>query len=1156
MAKEEPIFVHLDVNSEYSIGQSVIRIEGLLEKSLEYQMPALGIADDNNLFAAFKFYKRAIEIGIKPIIGATVSIHPGASERISKLILLCKNTTGYKNLSNLITRSYLEGYHKGKVLVDIDWLDGKSTLGLVAISGGYNGFIQNLLLSEKSRTASQQVERLQLIFPEDLFLQIHKLGGNRDEELLEKTVEIASLAEVPLLAGNNPRFLNQDDYLSLDARVCIDRGDVIDNTNRVREYTTEQYFKTKEEMADLFSDIPEAVTNTVNLAKKCNFQFTTGQTALPAYSVPKGQTIENFLVKAANKGLEQIPLATKEVKEAYTQRLENELKIIHSTGFSGYFLIVADFIQWSRSENIPVGPGRGSGPSSLVAFCLGITDVDPMKYDLLFERFLNPERVSMGQLPDFDIDFCVNGRDRVIDYVSNRYGSEMVSQIITYGTMSAKAVVRDVGRILGYPYGMVDQIAKLIPFDIGITIKSALKKEPALSERYEKEQDVQALINLALKLEGLIRNAGKHAGGVVIAPSNLSDFMPLYKVEGEAGTVTQFDKDDVESIGLIKFDFLGLKTLTVIQNAVELINEKLIAAGEKSIDIRALPTNDSETYKLLSSTKTVGIFQLESIGMRELIKRMQPSEFDDLVALVALFRPGPLQSGMADLFIERKAAGHLNLVNTFHPMLEQVLRTTYGVIVYQEQVMQIAQKLANYSQGSADILRKAMGKKIPEEMSKQRGVFIQGAIDNNVKESTARRIYDLIEKFAGYGFNKSHSVSYALIAYQTAWLKTHYLAEFMAASMTADIDNTDKLIQLKGDCYDFKLDILTPSVNHSSYDFVVEDARTLRYGLGAIKGIGKYAAEAITNERLTKGSYLDFFDFCSRLAEQKLSKRTIEALINSGALDCLEENRSTLNNSIEIGLNYSNKKAMDRESGQNSLFYSDTDQFQTLPKLRRKKEWKLNVLLHNEYQSLGFYFSGHPFDPYRKDCLHITKSPLDKLKAAMEASNGSFRSNQKNTIELAGLVTGLKRRGENLIFKLDDGTATIDVIVFGERKDNFRDLLVENAVLHLKGNLRFDAYADRWQFVAEAINGLDQLIEKKANTLLIKCGTKFDPDKLKSILQAHIPGSCKVNIHYKTDIDVYRLQLSEEWTVNATKELRDQLTVEFGSGNFQFLTDN
>ena len=1153
MAKKEPIFVHLDVNSEYSIGQSVIRIEDLLEKSLEYQMPALGIADDNNLFAAFKFYKRAIEIGIKPIIGATISIRPGASERISKLILLCKNTTGYKNLSNLITRSYLEGYHKGKALVDIDWLDGKSTLGLIAISGGYNGFIQNLLLSEKSTTASKQVERLQLIFPEDLLLQIHKLGGNRDEELLEKTIEIASLAEVPLLAGNNPRFLNQDDYLSLDARVCIDRGDVIDNTNRVREFTTEQYFKTKKEMADLFSDIPEAVTNTVNLAKKCNFQFTIGQPALPAYSVPKGQTVKNFLIKEANKGLEQIPLATKEVKEAYTLRLENELKIINSTGFSGYFLIVADFIQWSRSENIPVVPGRGSGPSSLVAFCLGITDIDPMEYDLLFERFLNPERVSM---PDFDIDFCVNGRDRVIDYVSNRYGSEMVSQIITYGTMSAKAVVRDVGRILGYPYGMVDQIAKLIPFDIGITIKLALKKEPELSERYDKEQDVQALINLALKLEGLIRNAGKHAGGVVIAPSNLSDFMPLYKVEGETGTVTQFDKDDVESIGLIKFDFLGLKTLTVIQNAVELINQKLIAAGEKSIDIRAIPTNDSETYKLLSSTKTVGIFQLESIGMRELIKRMQPSEFDDLVALVALFRPGPLQSGMADLFIERKAAGHAQLVNTFHPMLEQVLRATYGVIVYQEQVMQIAQKLANYSQGSADILRKAMGKKIPEEMSKQRDVFIQGAIENNVKESTARRIYDLIEKFAGYGFNKSHSVSYALIAYQTAWLKTHYLAEFMAASMTADIDNTDKLIRLKGDCFDFKLDILPPSVNHSSYEFIVEDVRTLRYGLGAIKGIGKYAAEAITNDRLTNGSYLDFFDFCSRLAEQKLSKRTIEALINSGALDCLEENRSTLNNSIEIGLNYSNKKAMDRESGQNSLFFSDTDQFQTLPKLRRKKEWKLNVLLHNEYQSLGFYFSGHPFDPYRKDCTHITKSPLDKLKTAMEASNGSFRYNQQNTIELAGLVTGLKRRGENLIFKLDDGTASIDVIVFGERKDNFRDLLVENAVLHLKGNLRFDAYADRWQFVAEAINGLDQLIEKKANTLLIQCGTKFDPDKLKSILQAHIPGSCKVNIHYKTDIDVYRLQLSEEWTVNATKELRDQLTVEFGSGNFQFLTDN
>ena len=1153
MTKKEPIFVHLDVNSEYSIGQSVIRIEDLLNQSIEYEMPAVGIADDNNLFAAFKFYKRAIQLGIKPIIGATVSVRPDASERISKLILLCKNTTGYKNLSTLITRSYLEGYIEGEPLLDIEWLDSLSTLGLVAISGGYRGFIQNLLLSKKSDTAGQQAEKLKDIFSEDLFLQVHKLGGNRDAELFEKTIEIASLAEVPLLAANNPRFIKQDDYLSLDARVCIDQGDIIDNTNRVREYTTEQYFKTEKEMAELFSDIPEAVKNTVNVAKKCNFQFITDQISLPAYSVPKGQKIVDFLNKESKKGLEKISLKTNKEREVYTQRLESELKIINSTGFAGYFLIVADFVQWARLENIPVGPGRGSGPGSLVAFCLGITDIDPMKYGLLFERFLNPERVSM---PDFDIDFCVNGRDRVIDYVSNRYGSEMVSQIITYGTMSAKAVVRDVGRILGYPYGMVDQVAKLIPFDIGITIKSALKKEPELSERYENEQDVQALIDLALKLEGLIRNAGKHAGGVVIAPTNLSDFMPLYTVEGESGTVTQFDKDDVESIGLIKFDFLGLKTLTVIQNAIELINKKLIADEEKSIDIRTIPTNDDATYRLLSSTKTVGVFQLESDGMRELIKRMQPSEFDDLIALVALFRPGPLQSGMADLFIERKAAGQSQLVNTFHPMLEHVLRTTYGVIVYQEQVMQIAQQLANYSQGSADILRKAMGKKIPEEMSRQRDIFVKGAVENNVKKSTATRIYDLIEKFAGYGFNKSHSVSYALIAYQTAWLKTHYLAEFMAASMTADIDNTDKLIRLKGDCFDFKLDILAPCVNHSSYDFVVENPRTLRYGLGAIKGIGKYIAEAITTERLSKGSYIDFFDFCSRLPGQKLSKRTIEALIKSGALDCLGETRSTLNNSIEIGLNYAIKKARDQASGQNSLFFSDTDQLETLPKLRRKKEWKLNVLLRNEYQSLGFYFSGHPFDPYRQDCIYLTKSPLGQLKTSTKDTNGSFRTNQQEKIGLAGLVTGLKRRGKNTVFKLDDGTASIDVIVFGERRDDFRDLLVENAALHLKGNLRFDTYTDKWQFVAEGISGLDQLIEKKANALLIKCDTNFDPDKLKLILQDHIPGSCKVKIHYKTDIDVYRLKLSEEWTVNATKELREQLTVEFGSGNFQFLTDN
>jgi len=1153
MIKKEPLFIHLDVFSEYSIGQSIIRIESVLDKCFEDHMPALGIVEHNNLFSAFKFYKKAVHLGIKPIIGANISVQTDRSNVICNMTFLCKNSTGYKNLSHLITRSYIEGYRNDQASIDIDWLNEKNSSGLIAISGGHKGLIQALLLSGKTNDAADQLKQLQAIFFNDVYLSIQRLGNNRDEELLHKTLECSLSSNTPLLAANNPRFLNKGDYLALDARVCIDQSDVIDNVKRIKDYTNEQYFKTQEEMSNLFSDIPEALTNTVNIAKKCNFKFTTDQVALPAYLPPKGLSVEGYLKREAKQGLDQLIDENEKLTKIYNQRLNTELDIIISTGFSGYFLIVSDFVKWSRAKNIPVGPGRGSGPGSLVAFCLGITDIDPIRYDLLFERFLNPERVSM---PDFDIDFCVKGRDQVIDYVSDRYGSEMVSQIITFGTMSAKAVVRDVGRILGYPFGMVDQIAKLIPFEIGITIENALKKESELNERYENEEEVQAIINLALQLEGLVRNAGKHAGGVVIAPSNLSDFMPLYTVEGdEGGTVTQFDKDDVESMGLIKFDFLGLKTLTVIQTAVELIHQQQSDEQLKTIDIRKIPTDDIHTYQLLSSAKTVGVFQLESMGMRDLIKRMQPEKFDDIIALVALFRPGPLLSGMVDDFIERRKADQSRLIDYLHPMLESILRTTYGVIVYQEQVMQIAQKLAKYTQGSADILRKAMGKKIPEEMTKQKDIFIQGAIDNDVKESTAIKIFDLIEKFAGYGFNKSHSVSYAFIAYQTAWLKTHYPAQFMAASMTADINNTDKIIPLKEDCTNLDIEILPPCINHSAYDFFVQDSESIRYGLGAIKGIGESAAEAMTSERLTNGTYKDFFDFCSRLTDQKLSKRTIEALVKSGAMDCLNENRSTLFRSIGTGVNFANKKAMDQKSGQNNLFSIDGDHAETPPSLNRDKEWKLNDLLQGEFQSLGFYFSGHPFDPYRKDCIHLTKGPLIQIKAKMEKSNnGSLLFNSQNFMEIAGLVFDVKRRGNNLIFRLDDGTAIIDAIVFGENRDRFRDLINNNAVLHLNGSFRYDTYADTWQFVASEILELDALIEKKAKTLLIKCNPDFDPEKLKSILQAHTPGSCKVNVHYKTDIDVYKLKFGQEWTVKVTKELRDRLTAEFGSGNFQFLT--
>ncbi|HJM09180.1 MAG TPA: DNA polymerase III subunit alpha, partial [Gammaproteobacteria bacterium] len=768
-----PVFVHLDVNTEYSLGRSTIRRDELIDACIDMGMPAFGVTERDNLFSAYKIFKSSQKKGIKYIIGSTITIIDEVEHSKCKLSLLCQNEIGYKNLCGLITQSYIKGLSKSEPLIDLKWLDGQ-TDGLIAISSYNSGYLQDSKSMDDS-TSLEKVSRLQGLFPERLFLSISRMGIPNEEKINKSMIEMSSKFNIPIVAVNNPIFLEKDDFLSLDARVCIDQGTILDDQRRSKDYTSEQYFKSSEEMAELFADIPEALSNTIVIAEMCNFGFENTEHVLPDFETPKELSIDEYLEQKANEGLQKIlPNDTKDLS-IYQKRLNDEIEIIGRTGFAGYFLIVADFVQWSREQNIPVGPGRGSGPGSLVAYSLGITDIDPIEYDLIFERFLNPERISM---PDFDIDFCVNGRDRVIDYVNEKYGDEKVSQIITYGTLSARAVVRDVGRILGYPYGLVDRVAKMIPFEIGITLSDALKKSNELADKYDEDDDVQSIINLSLKLEGLVRNAGTHAGGVVIAPSNLSDFMPLYKVNDEEGTVTQFDKDDAESIGLIKFDFLGLKTLTVIQNAVELINFN----ADSPMDIKDISLDDLSTFKLLSSARTVGIFQLESPGMRDLIERMQPSRFEDIIALVALFRPGPLQSGMVDDFIERKKGGQTKIIDYLHPSLEPILRPTYGVIVYQEQVMQIAQKLSNYTQGSADILRKAMGKKTPEEMAKQKDVFIQGAIENNIPEASARRIFELIEKFAGYGFNKSHSVSYALIAYQTAYLKAHYPTEFFAAS--------------------------------------------------------------------------------------------------------------------------------------------------------------------------------------------------------------------------------------------------------------------------------------------------------------------------------------------------------------------------------------
>tara|TARA_B100001559_G_scaffold139784_1_gene117390 strand:- start:5997 stop:9431 length:3435 start_codon:yes stop_codon:yes gene_type:complete len=1140
-----PSFVHLDVNTEYTLGRSTIRQDQLIDACIEMGMPAFGVTEHNNLFSAYKLYKSSQKKGVKYIIGSTVTIFDKKERTKSKLSLLCENEVGYKNLCALITQSYTKGLKNNEPVIDSKWLDGQ-TEGLIAISSYNSGYFQQSKSSDLT-ISSEKVITLQKLFPERLFISISRMGIAHEEKINQSMIDLSSNCNIPIVAVNNPIFIEKDDFISLDARVCIDQGTILEDERRSKDYTSEQYFKSSVEMADLFADIPEALSNTIVIAEMCNFGFGNTEHVLPDFKTPDEYSIDEYLEQESKKGLQKILSDDIENHTAYKKRLGDEIKIIKKTGFAGYFLIVADFVKWSRDQNIPVGPGRGSGPGSLVAYSLGITDIDPIEHDLIFERFLNPERISM---PDFDIDFCVNGRDRVIDYVNEKYGDEKVSQIITYGTLSARAVVRDVGRILGYPYGMVDRVAKMIPFEIGITLNDALKKSNELAEKYEEDDDIQAIIDLSLNLEGLVRNAGTHAGGVVIAPSNLSDFMPLFKVDDEEGTVTQFDKDDAESIGLIKFDFLGLKTLTVIQNTVELIN----FSADSPINIKDILLDDKVTYKLLSSARTIGIFQLESPGMRDLIERMQPSRFEDIVALVALFRPGPLQSGMVDDFIERKKGGEAKIIDYLHPSLEPILRPTYGVIVYQEQVMQIAQKLSNYTQGSADILRKAMGKKIPEEMAKQKDIFIQGAIENSIPEASARRIFELIEKFAGYGFNKSHSVSYALIAYQTAYLKAHYPTEFFAASLTYDMENTDKLIRIKEDCESFEIEVKPPCINHSAYEFSVWKQDEIRYALGAIKGIGRSISEAIYKERKQNGEFKTIFDFCSRLSSEKPSKRTLEALVKCGAMDAFGENRSTLLNSIQIALSYSNKLNHEQSAGQTNLFYSENDEDRNLPDLRRKKELQVDEKLGFEYATLGFYFSGHPFDAYRNDCKHFTRYNISSLKRMLDSKKRESYGNNNSVIDLAGLVSDVKRRGNNLAFKIDDGTAMIEGIVFGEKMESLKGFIMNNQLLFLRGKLRFDSYADMWQLVIEEATPLEEMISNKAKKLVIRCDPNFNPKKLQNILKPHTPGNCSVQLNYLSDVSQTKMKFSDEWKVNPTKQLRETLAEELGIDNFQFIS--
>ncbi|MGZ5576291.1 MAG: DNA polymerase III subunit alpha, partial [Methylobacter sp.] len=883
----QPAFVHLRLHTEFSLVDGIVKIKPLVKRLAELNMPAIAITEHANLFSLVKFYKASLGQGIKAIAGADVLIfNPEDPTTPYRLTLLVNNHAGYITLTELISKAYQEGQHQGVPMLRQEWIEANHN-GLIALSGAMSGEIGRALLAENHEAAKRLAEFWGGLFEQSFYLELQRVGKPEEERYIAAAVELALATGLPVVATNDVRFVHQQDFAAHEVRVCINQGRVLDDTRRPKDYTDQQYLRSVEEMQALFADIPEALENTVEIAKRCNLKLTLGKNFLPDFPVPEGMNLGEFMTEEATKGLEERlqhhPAVGKgtdeENRRVYYERLDFELKMITQMGFPGYFMIVADFIQWAKNNFIPVGPGRGSGAGSLVAYALKITDLDPIEFDLLFERFLNPERISM---PDFDVDFCMDRRDEVIDYVARNYGRDHVAQIITYGSMAAKAVIRDVGRVLGFGYGFVDRLSKLVPFEIGMTLTKALKDSPELKQLYDTEEEVKALIDMALSLEGTSRNAGKHAGGVVISPTKLTDFTPLYCDQDGNNLVTQFDKDDVEAVGLVKFDFLGRRTLTIIDWDLQDINAKQKKLGKPLVDITTIPRDDSASYKLLTAAQTTAVFQLESRGMKELIKKLKPDCFDDIIALVALFRPGPLESGMVDDYINVK---HGAKAEYAHPLLEPILKPTNGVILYQEQVMQIAREMALYTLGGADMLRRAMGKKKPEEMAKERDKFTAGAIENQVDESIATYVFDLMEKFAGYGFNKSHSAAYALVAYQTAWLKAHYQPEFMAAVMSADMDNTDKVVILIEECRQMKLEILPPTINVSKYKFTVNDAGQIVYGLGALKGVGEAAIEEMLVEREAYGPFSGLYDLCKRVDLRKFNRRVLEALIRAGAFD-------------------------------------------------------------------------------------------------------------------------------------------------------------------------------------------------------------------------------------------------------------------------------
>lgn len=1139
-----PSFIHLKLHSEFSLIDGMVRLKPLMTLAKDCAMPALALTDMSNLFAAVKFQKAAFAAGIKPIFGAELYVaNNDDARRPFHVTALCQDDEGYHHLRLLISEAYLHGQVQGKPLVTFELL-AKHSAGLLVLSGAQKGDVGHALLQNNVSLLKARVAFWQENFPNRYYLELSRVGREDEKDYHDKAIALALSDGLPVVATNDVCFLRQEDFEAHEARVCIHDGYILADPKRPRNHTEQQYFKSPEEMQVVFADVPQALENSVEIAKRCNVSLKLGDTFLPNFPVPEGMSMAQFLRHEAKNGLivrlAKSPLEiTPELEKEYYARLDLELDVINEMGFPGYFLIVADFIRWAKQNDIPVGPGRGSGAGSLVAYVLEITDLDPLHYELLFERFLNPERVSM---PDFDIDFCMDGRDRVIEYVAKKYGKESVSQIITFGTMAARAVVRDVGRVLGFGYGHIDKIAKLIPFEIGMTLEKALQMEELLRERYEQEDDTRQLIDLARKLEGVARNAGRHAGGVVIAPTKLSDFSAIYCEAGSQQQVSQFDKDDVESVGLVKFDFLGLRTLTIIKWALDTINARKKQEGDALIDITQIPMDDEKTFVLLKDCQSQAVFQLESRGMRDLIKRLQPDCFEEIVALVALFRPGPLQSGMVDDFIDRKHGR--SDVEYPHPDLEPILKPTYGVILYQEQVMQIAQVLAGYTLGGADILRRAMGKKKAEEMAEQRAIFSKGAIEKGVAARLANSIFDLMEKFAGYGFNRSHSAAYALISYQTAWLKAHYPQAFMSAVLSSDMDNTDKVVAMVDECRAMKLKMILPDVNVCQYAFTLNEENDLVYGLGAIKGVGQAAVEDIVMQREHDGPYENLFSFCQRVDLHKVNRRVLEALIKAGAMDSFGVHRASLQASVNNAMSFSEQTKRNKENKQADLFGNNVDEQASAHECVAIQSWNEQLRLQNEKDVLGWYASGHPIRQYEKELAFITTSKIKDLQP---------KDNQ--VVVVAGFVLTLRammtKRGDRMAFiTLDDGDGRIELAVFSDLYTDYRELLVKDKLIIVEGDVSVDEYSGGYRMSAKRVFDMEEAREIYAKGILLALHAKQLSSELISqleqVLLPHCNGTCPITIEYLTDNNKAKLNMGKKWSVTPKDALINQLRLLFG----------